>query len=90
MQREQQAALVQQAQYAATCSSNNSKVKIKSLASSDKKVKVKVPKCEKIEGRSVMQHLLLVQIGNDAGVRPNIRRKRSRAASADCVLPHHI
>ena len=40
------------------------------LASSAKKVKVKVPIQEKIEGQSVMQHLLLVpiplKIGNDA------------------------
>ena len=38
-----------------------------------------------IEGHSVMQHLLSVKtkIGNVwAGVRPNIRRKRSRGASA--------
>ena len=76
------------------CNLQFQQFKIKSLTSSDEKVKVKVPICEKIEGRSVMQHLLLVQIplkiGNDAGVRPNIRRNRSRAASADCVLPHHI
>ena len=55
----QQAALVQEERYAET--SRNSKVKIKSLAPSDKKVKVPII-CEKIEGRSVMQHLLLVQI----------------------------
>ena len=50
---------------AATCNQQ-----FKSLASSAKKVKVKVPIQEKIEGQSVMQRLLLVsiplKIGNDS------------------------